>query len=230
MNPLSSTRAKVLLASLVTVLAGSAFGYWGITGYEQRERRDDIVWLVQDASLRLRSALASEPLATNADIDDLLRSYYEHAIAVDGHLQKLRAMDASGAGNLVDAADDYLMTTREILLRRASSQRHRVRFSGDLRRLRDHMRTDDRSGAWITAAVRAKERVEEDHRDFRIASAALVTLLDEFPAAQAKIAPHVDAAYLINDSIIAHARERVALVSQATARELDRYANLDRYR
>jgi hypothetical protein len=230
MNAISSIRAKVLLAALVAVVAGSAFGYWGVAGYEQRERRDDIVWLVQDTSLRLRTALASEPAAAIADDSEVLRSFYEHAVAVDGHLQKLRNMDASNAGNLADAADDYLLTSREILLRRASSQRYRVRFSGDLQQLRNHMRADNRSGAWITAAVRAKERVEEDYRDFRITSNALVTLLDAFPAAQARIAPHVNAAHLIDDAVVAKARERIAVASQSTARELDRYANLNRYR
>jgi hypothetical protein len=233
MNVISSIRAKVLLAALVAVVTGSAFGYWGAAEYEQRERRDDIVWLVQDTSLRLRMALVSEPVAATADDGDALRPFYEHAVAVDRHLQKLRNIDTSdGAalGALADAADDYLLTSREILLRRASSQRYRVKFSDDLRQLRHHMRADNRTGAWITAAVRAKERVDEDYRDFRIASTALVTLIDSFPAAQAKIAPHVDAARRINDAVVATARERMVAASQATARELERYANLNRYR
>jgi len=234
MNVISSIRAKVLLAALVAVVTGSAFGYWGAAEFEQRERRDDIVWLVQDTSLRLRTALVSEPVAAaTADDGGALRPLYEHAVAVDRHLQKLRNIDTSdGAalGALADAADDYLLTCREILLRRASSQRYRVKFSGDLQQLRHHMRSDNRTGAWITAAVRAKERVDEDYRDFRIASTALVTLIDSFPAAQAKIAPHVDAARLIDDAVVATARERMIAASQATARELERYADLNRYR
>ena len=229
MNVVSSIRAKGLLAALVLVVTGSAFGYWNIARHEQRERRDDIVWLIQDTSLRLRVTLTSE-VAIALDESEMLRSLYEHAVAVDRHLQKLRNMDTTGAGNLANAADDYLLTSREILLRRASSQRYRVKFSGDLEQLRHHMRSDNRTGAWITAAVRAKERVDEDYRDFRIASTALVTLIDSFPAAQAKIAPHVDAARLIDDAVVAKARERIVLASQATERELDRYANLNRYR
>jgi hypothetical protein len=229
-NLVSSVKTKVLVATLVTVLAGSAFGYWGVASYEQQERRDDILWLVQDASLRLRSALASAPPASNQPGTDVLRFYYDHAVAVDGHLQKLRAMDTSGAENLADAVEHYLITSREILLRRASRERHHGRFNGDLRRLREHMRADDRSGAWITAAVRAKERVEEDYRDFRIATTALIRLLDEFPATQARISPHVAAVHLLDDATLAQARERVGSASQATARELDRYANLNRYR
>jgi len=233
MNIISSIRAKILVATLVTIVTGSAFGYWGVAGYEQRERLEDIRWLIQDTSLRLRTAIATEPVARAADDSEALRPYYEHAIAVDGYLKKLHDIggaDSAQLAALADAADDFLITSREILLRRASSERYRVKLAGDLRQLHQHMRADDRTGAWITAAVRAKERVDEDYRDFRIASAALFTLLDGFPAAQSRIAPHVDAVHLIDDAAVAAARGRILVATQATERELERYANLNRYR
>jgi hypothetical protein len=229
MNLISGTRAKVLLGALIAAAAGSAFSYWSAAEYEARERRTDVLWLVQDTSLRLRAALAIEPPpATSAE--EALRSLYDHAAVVDRHLGKLRNMEVSGMGNLADAADDYLLTSREILLRRASSQRYRLRVADDLRRLRHHMRTDNRSGTWITAAVRAKERVEEAHRDYRVASTALGGLLQSFPVAQAKIAPHVEAALLIEDNVVNEAHERITVAARETMRELDRYANLNTYR
>jgi hypothetical protein len=229
MNLISATRTKVLLAALIAAATGSAFSYWSAADYEARERRTDVLWLVQDTSLRLRAALAIEPPAT-ASMEEVLRSLYDHAAVVDRHLGKLRDMEVSGMGNLADAADDYLLTSREILLRRASSQRYRLRVSDDLRRLRHHMRTDNRSGAWITAAVRAKERVEEAYRDYRVASTALDGLLQSFPVAQAKIAPHVEAALLIDDNVVNQAHERITVAARETMRELDRYANLNSYR
>lgn len=231
MNMFSGTRAKVLLAALVAVAAGSVFGYWGAEKYEQREQREDIMWLVRDASLRLRTALTHDSFAAISENDEaLLRSFYDHAVVVDGHLDKLRNMDVSNAGNLAIAAHDYLTATREILLRRASSQRYRLKLSDDLQSLRNHMRADNRTGAWVTQAVRAKERVEEVYRDFRSASTALGSLLESFPALQAKIAPQVDAVTLIDDSTVTEARMRIAAVARDTTRELDRYANLDTYR
>lgn len=233
MHIISGIRAKALLGALVTLAAGSAFGYWGYIGYQQREDRelrDEVAALVQDTAVRLRAALAIQPGGVNPDNPEALRSLYDHALVVDAHLTKLRGLDASSLGHFTDAADDYLLTSREILLRRASSQRNRLKFAAGLRGLRNHMRADDRTGAWITAAVRAKERVDEDYRDLRIASTALVTLLDSFPAAQTKIAPHVDATHVIDDAVVATARERIVAASLATERELDRYANLTRYR
>jgi hypothetical protein len=233
MNIISGIRMKALLVALVTLAAGSAFGYWGYISYQQhqqRELRDEVATLVQDTSARLRSALAIEPGAVNPDNLESLRSLYEHAAAVDGHLSKLRTLDVSSLGHFADAVDDYLLTSREILLRRASSQRYRLKFAGNLQNLRNHMRADNRTGAWISEAVRAKERIDEDYRDYRIASTALEGLLQSFPAAQAKIAPHVEAALLIDDNIVNEAHQRVTLATRETMRELERYANLSIYR
>ena len=226
---ISRTRTKLLAGALIAVATGSAFGYWRAAEYEQRERRNDVLWLVQDTSLRLRAALAIEPPAAVSK-EEVLRALYDHAAVVDRHVGKLHSSETSGFGNLADAAEDYLVTSREILLRRASSQRHYLRVADDLQRLRQHMRADNRTGAWITEAVRAKERVEEGYRDYRIASTALVGLLQSFPVAQARIAPHVETALLIDDNVVNEAHQRVTLASRETLRELDRYANLNNYR
>jgi hypothetical protein len=229
MNLISGMRTKALLAALIAAATGSAFSYWRAADHEDQERRNDVLWLMQDTSLRVRAALATEPPIA-LSTEEALRSLYDHVAVVDGHLGKLRQMESSGIGHLADAAEDYLLTSREILLRQASSQRHRVRVSDDLRRLRNHMRADNRTGAWITEAVRAKERVEEVYRDYRVASTALGMLLQSFPVAQAKIAPHVEAALLIDDHVVNEARERITLAARETMRELDRYANLNTYR
>jgi len=233
MNILTGIRTKALLVTVVTLVASSAFGFWGYAGYQQREQRelrDEVAALVQDTAARLRVALAGEPGATNPEDHEALRALYEHAVAVDGHLTKFRSLDASALGHFADAAEDYLITSREILLRRASSQRYRLKVAADLKNLRAHMRADDRTGAWITAAVRAKERVEEDYRDYRIASTALETLLQSFPSAQARIAPHVAPTQLIDDSLVNDAHQRLALAARETVQEIDRYANLNSYR
>jgi hypothetical protein len=230
MNMLAGVRARVLLAALVTVGAGSVLAYWSAERHEQQEAREDVMWLVRDTSLRLRTALSAEAVDTAVDNNELLRSLYEHAVVVDGHLDKLRTIDAPHASKLISAAHDYLTVSRDILLRRASSQRHRLKLADDLQNLRNHMRADNRTGAWITQAVRAKERVEEVYRDFRVASTALGALLESFPALQARIAPHVEAVVLIDDSLVGDARTRIAATARDTTRELDRYANLDTYR
>ncbi len=230
MNIISGHKAKAVAATLAAVLAGSAFGYWGYGEYRAYELRSEVTELVKDTSLRLRDALSIEPSSMSADNQRTLSKLYDHAFAVDSHLQKLRDIDASPVEALADAADDYVLTGREILVRHASSQRTRLKLSGSLQALQNHMRADDRTGSWVTQAVRAKERVEEDYRDYRLASNALGKLLESFPASQTKIAPHVEAALLIDESLVNGARQRVLDTSRQTAREIEKIANLNAYR
>lgn len=230
MNIISGRKAKAVVAIFAAVLAGSAFGYWGYGEYRAYELRSEVTELVKDTSLRLRDALSVEPSSMSADNPGALNKLYDHAVAVDSHLQKLRGVDATPAGALADAADDFVLTGREILVRHASSQRIRLKLSGSLQVLQNHMRADDRTGSWVTQAVRAKEQVEEDYRDYRVVSNALGKLLESFPASRRTIAPHVEAAFLIDESLVNEARQRVLDTSRQTAREIEKIANLNAYR
>lgn len=229
-NIISGHKVRAVVAILAAVLAGSAFGYWGYGEYRAYELRSEVTGLVKDTSLRLREALSVDPSSLSADNSGALSKLYDHAFAVDNHLKELRGMDAAPAGALADAADDYVLTGREILVRHASSQRIRLKLSGSLQVLQNHMRADDRTGSWVTQAVRAKEQVEEDYRDYRLVSNALSKLLESFPASQRTIAPHVDAALLIDESLVNEARQRVLDTFGQTAREIDKIANLNAYR
>jgi hypothetical protein len=230
MDIISGHRTRVLVAILVAVGATSAFGYWGYGEYRVYELRSEVSELVKDTSERLRESLSVEPNSASARNPETLRKLYDHAVSVDGHYQKLREIDLSPVGAYADAADDYLLTSREILLRRASSQRNQLKLADSLRALRNHMRADDRTGSWVTNAVRAKERVEENYRDYRMTTDALGRLLESFPASQAHIAPHVEASLLIDDALVRQARERLQETSGRTAAEIEKIANLNFYR
>lgn len=230
MDIISGHRTKALVAILVAVAATSAFGYWGYGEYRVYELRNEITELVKDTSERLRESLSVEPNSASARTPKTLRKLYDHAVSVNGNYQKLQEADLSPVGAYADAADDYLLTSREILLRRASSQRNQVKLAESLQALRSHMRADDRTGSWVTQAVRAKERVEEDYRDYRMTTDALGKLLESFPSSQAQIAPHVEASLLIDDALVRRARERMQETSDRTAAEIEKVANLNFYR
>jgi hypothetical protein len=172
---------------LAAAAATSAFGYWSYGEFRAHQLRDEITELVKDASLRMQTALSAEVPRIAADNPAVLRKFYEHAEAVDAHFRKLHEENVAPAADLADAADDYLLTSREILLRWASTQRYGLKLSGSINALQEHMRADDRTGAWVSEAVRAKERVEEDYRDYNRAVNALSTLLGTFPAARGKM-------------------------------------------
>ena len=149
---------------------------------------------------------------------DALRKLYDDAETVDAHLRQVKSGNIGLLPELSDAAEDYLLTSREILLRWASSQRHRVRLAASMRTLESHMRADDRTGGWVTTAVRLKERVEEDYRDYSRALKALDTLLASFPLARGKMLPQMDSALLTDSQFVASVRRQV-IASAAHARE-----------
>ena len=226
----SGLKTKTVAIAFAALFTGSAFGYWSYGEYRQQELRNAIAELVKDTSVRMHDALGAETLPTPADTSVTLRRFYDHAEAVDGNFRKLHDMDVAPVEALAGVADDYVLTSREILLRQASSHRYRLKLSGSIQALRNHMRTDNRTGAWVSEAIRAKERVEEDYRDYRIATNALGNLLESFPAARAKMAPHVDAGLLTDEALAEAARQQVLAASRQAADEIQKARQLASYR
>ena len=226
----SGFRSKTAVMMLAAAGTTSAFGYWGYGELRAYQLRDEITALVKDTSQRMQTALSMDAPPIAVDNPVLLRKFYEHAEAVDAHLRELQGENVAAVGDLANAADDYLLTSREILLRWASSQRYRVKLSGSIKTLQVHMRADDGSPAWIIEAVRSKEQVEEDYRDYKRAVNALGTLLGTFPAARRKMAPHLDTALLADEKLVATARARTLVASASAAEEMETVRQLHTYR
>lgn len=223
-------KTKAVAITFSALVAGSAFGYLGYGEYKEQGLRHEITELVKDTSLRMHEALSVEAVPNSAAQAKFLRQFYEHAEAVDGHFHKLHSIDVLPIGELAGAVDDYVLTSREILIRRASSHRYRLKLSASIQALRHHMRTDDRTGAWVSEAIRAKERVEEDYRDFRVAINALGTLLGSYPAALTNLAPHVEATLLVEESLIEAAHRRALEAATQAADEIENARQLANYR
>ncbi len=223
-------KTKAVAITVSVLVAGSAFGYLGYGEYKEQGLRHEVTEIVRDTSLRIHDALSVESVPTSAAQANFLRQFYDHAEAVDAHFQKLHSIDVLPIGELAGVVDDYVLTSREILIRRASSQRYRLKLSGSILALRNHMRTDDRTGAWVSEAIRAKERVEEDYRDYRLAINALGSLLGSYPAALTKLAPHVEAALLVDESLIEDAHRRALQAATRAADEIEKARQLASYR
>lgn len=218
--------ATVILLPLVAALAI----YWGYGEHKKRELPKMVSALVRDASVRLHDALSSGTDATGTSPDTAHR-LEQHLIAVDRHLLGLRAMDTTTIEEFAAAADDYLLTIREILLRRASTSLYGAQLSESTRALRHHMRSDNRTGAWVTAAVQAKAQLEADYRDYKLTVEALAKLLEMFPVSRAKLAPHIaDASPLVDESTAAAARSRVLQSLKEVTLEVERVGQLNAYR
>jgi hypothetical protein len=159
-----------------------------------------------------------------------VRKLDEQTAGADRNLAALKSMDASRQAALAEAADDYLLTAREILKRLAGVQRYRQLLAESLQALVGHMRADDHSGAWVQQAVKAHERVKKDHRDLGLATGALDKLLQSLPESQKKIAPYVEAGALIGDDAISAARARALDSLKQYTAEIEKTARLDAFR
>jgi len=213
---------KTVAAALVALLAVSALGYWGYGAYRKSDLHRAVSVLVRDTSERLQAALAIETETTQSvgRLDD-------HAQEVDKHVIELRSMSASPNRALVEAAEEYMLTVRQILRNQAASHRYRVQMAASDKALRDHMRTANRrTNSWIQEALRAKDRLERDYLDYRLSTEAFGRLLESFPEARKKLALHLGTGPLIDAAAATDARRRALESLKRAASEAERARQL----
>jgi len=225
MHPGLFTRTTAL--GLAALVIASALGYWGVSAYRKSQLQRAVTALVQDSSERLRGALAVETEAVHDDTAPMVRRLDDQAQEVDKHVIELRGMSASPNRALVDAAEEYMLTVRQILRNQAASHRYRIQVSASEQALRDHMRkANRRSGNWIKEALRAKDRMEKEYFDYRISVDAFGRLLESYPATRKKLALQVGAGLLVEEAVAANARKRALATSKRVADDVERARQL----
>jgi hypothetical protein len=198
------TRTAVF--GLAALLAVSALGYWGVGAYRKGQQQKAVSALVADSSRRLETALALEAVSESGP--QIVGQLDEHAQEVDRHVIELHDFGDSRNRALASAADEYLLTVRQILRQQAASLRYRLQVTASETALREHMRTSGRrSGAWIDEAVRAKDRMERNFFDYRVSAEALERLLASYPSARKGMAAQLGVP-LLADEVVADARRR----------------------
>src|SRR5205814_2713888 len=223
MHPGLTTRTAALLAA--ALVGASALGYWGVSAYRKSELQKAVTALVKDTSERLQAALAIETGTMPAD--QTVGRLDDHAQEVDKHVIELRGISASPNRALVDAAEEYMLTVRQILRNQAASHRYRIQVSASEQALREHMRTANRrSGNWIKEAVRAKDRMEKEYFDYRISVDAFGRLLETYPATRKKLALQVGAGLLVEEAVAASARKRALAAAKRVADDVERARQL----
>jgi hypothetical protein len=219
---ISGSRARTAAIAAVVLVAASVLGYCGFREYGERGLHAAVVALVTDTSARLRDALDGEAGARAAAPAEVARRLDEQAGEVDQRLAALHRLRASPDRALVDAADLYMVTARELLRRTASSHRYREAFVSSTQALRSLAQTADRrSGTWIAQTIAAKERAERDYSDYRRAVDATVSLLESLADPRVRLARRVDPAILIEEGLRAQATERARKAGKRAAEELD---------
>jgi len=218
-------RRKTVAAMLVALLAASALGYWGYSTYRKRELQRTVLELVKNTSLRLRDSLGFESNAPGTA--ESVRKLDDGVQEVDRRLADLRRMNASPDRALVEAADDYLFTSLQILRTQASSHRYRLRLADSTQALRMHMRNANRrNDAWIRDALRTKDRAEKDYFDYKLSVEAFGRLLLSVSEVRTKLAVRADPALLVADDLVMEAYKRALDTSKQTADGMEKARQL----
>lgn len=218
------TRAAAF--GLAALVLASALGYWGVSAYREAQLQTTVSALVRDSSARMEAALALVNETAAADNPQTVARLDEQAQEVDKHLIELH--DASGGPNhaLVAAAEDYLLTVRQVLREQAASHRYRLQVMASDEMLRAHMRkAGRRSGAWIDEAVRAKNRLERNYFDYRVSTEALERQLASYPSARKKMAAQLSVP-LLADETVESARRRTLAGSKRIAASVEQARRL----
>ena len=213
---------RTVAAALVALLAVSSLGYWALSAYRQSDLHKAVTVLVRDSSDRLKAAFAlqTETAQTVARLDD-------HAQEVDKHVIELHRMSASPNRVLVDTAEEYMLTVRQILRNQAASHRYRVQMAASDKALRDHMRPSNRrSASWIQEALRAKDRLEKDYLDYRLSVEAYERLLEALPETSKRLALHVGVGQLADAAAVTEARRRALENLKRAGGEVERARQL----
>jgi hypothetical protein len=218
-------KAKTVVLAVVAIAVAAGIGYWGHGAYKTRELRGSVAALLKNAGNQMREALALQAGPLSADRTAPAKQLDGHIASVDKSIDQFKRLRLERDRALTDAADGYLVTVREILRAQARMYRAYQMHTESLQSLRDHMRVDDRRGAWVTAAVRAKDRAERDFRDYRLANSAYATMLGSFPTDQKKIESAAREA-LVDPDQVGRARERAIALGKEAAAEMEKARKL----
>jgi hypothetical protein len=195
------------IAAVAVLLVAAIAGVIAFRGHQQRTDHSQTVALVADATEQLRQALTAGPSK-------------EIAARIDGHLQSVKTLHDTA---LADAAENYLLGAREIVRRRADSDRLEREAAASRQALASHMRRSDRRGTgWIRDAADLQRKVERDHTDLARSLRVLDELIYSLEDAEKKLAPHVGASQLLDAAARQAARARAQEAAKRAADELQK--------
>jgi hypothetical protein len=135
----------------------------------------------------------------------------------------IRATQRWSNTEIADATEQYLVGAREILRRRAEATRLAQKAAASRAALLAHMdNAPRRELPWLRAAIELKKQVERDHFDLDVQLGALADLLGVMPEANKRLAPHVSASLLMEDSFRRSARDAVLQEARTARLQLDK--------
>ena len=212
------SKRNVLLGLALLVLAAIAAGIaWN--RYQTQQLHDATLARIGDATRALRAAIAPAP---HMDAADHARAVAASAAHIDRTLTALRDTETGRILLLAAGADSYLHAARELLRRQAAILQLRAQVSEGVVAFRAHLTVGNRAAAdWTSEAVRLKNSMEQDYREFQRTVDAHTKIADSLPAERAALEKLVPEDRLIGAAEITAMREAVQAAATATAGEVN---------
>ena len=203
---MSTTRIATVLVAAAGIAVAAGVGYLLHKEAKQRSEARAVVSIVGDATVQLKSGLKMPSAEALERVEGMLR-----------------VAQTWSNPDLADATEQYLVGAREILRRRAEASRLARKAAASRAALAAHMRHAGRRDVpWIRSASELKKAVERDHFDLEVQLNALADLLEDLPEANKRLAPHVKASLLLEDSVRSDTREAVIEEARRARYELDK--------
>jgi hypothetical protein len=212
-GPMSTTRIAGILVAAAGLAISAGVGFLLHKEARHRSEARAVLTIVQEATVELERGLKMPSQEAVARVDGSLR------VAQGWHDR-----------NLVEDTEPYLVGVREILRRRADASRLTQKAASSRAALAAHMsHAGRRDTPWIRAAMDLKKQVERDHFDLDVQLNALASLLGNLPEANKRLAPHVQASLLLEETKRRNARDAVLAEAKRARDELDKARALLNY-
>jgi hypothetical protein len=188
-----SNRTVAVAVAAIAVAVAAGLAYMGYAAAQKRAQQRYVKELVVDTTEKLRQVLAER------GVPDLVGP-------LDANLKEAKAPRDP---KFADAAEQYILSAREIARRRAEVERLERRAAASRQALAAHMAHAARRGTgWMDQAIVLKKRVEDDHFNLGVELKALDDLLFSLPEAEKALSPHVGREVLIDESLRVSARKQ----------------------
>lgn len=208
-------RKGYLAAGLIASLAIAAAGYWMWERKQTAHEQASILRLMQGAGdgLRVDMTPGREPATQSGTLRAAAQRVDEDAAA-------LRTLAVDRVPELSVAVAGYLDTARELLKRRARIIELEPRVRQGMAAFRQHMQ---RRGAadWTGEAVRLKNRLEEDYRDYQRTIETHTRLSEGYAEEYDLLVPLVPADGLATLDEVNAVRDRVVALGNSAHLEME---------
>ena len=190
----------------IIVLLAIVVAFMAYKGHRKKLDESAIVTAVTESTVVLREALGAGASDGTARVDPLLA--------------RVKAAERSP---LADAAEDYVLGTREIARRRAEANRLMPQTAAARQALLAHLAAGaQRNDAWFRHAGDLKKRVESAYFEVGVQLKALDGLIDGMNESRNRLGPLMGDKLLIDTPALSAGRERIREELKRNSEELDR--------